>query len=91
MKKSFGKAAPKTVKPAAAKPAAAAKRSPAGKTAGAAEQLKQAAVPKKSIAKRMIDKVATTATGAVSAAVAKAAAAVGKGEKPSRSKAKTSD
>ena len=75
--KAFGKAAPKTVKPAvaarsSAKPAKSAKSAP----------------DKPSMAKRVIRKVTKTATGAVTGAVAMAASVVGKSDKTAKAKSK---
>lgn len=79
-KKTFGRAAPKTVKPetvsASAKPA---KSTTAKKPAGA---------KKPSVARRVIRKVASTATGAVSGAVAMAASVVGKGDRKAKPKSR---
>jgi hypothetical protein len=89
-KNAFGKAAPKTVKPATpAKAAAPAKAAPAAKAAAKTEA-KPAAKPKKaageapSMAKRVMRKVKETATGAV----AMAASVIGKDEKKAKAKAK---
>jgi hypothetical protein len=71
-KKTFGKAAPKTVKPTAPKPAKTLKAS------------KAAAASKPSMASRVIRKVKKTATGAV----AMAASIIGKDSKPAKAKGK---
>lgn len=76
-KKTFGRAAPKTVNPAAAK-------KPAGKTAKPAAD----ANARPSVAKRVARKVAKTATGAVTGAVALAASVIGKNDKPAKAKGK---
>ena len=73
-KKTFGKAAPKSVKPVAAKSAKAAK--PAKSAAG-----------KPGVATRMMRKVTKTATGAVTGAVAMAASVIGK-DKTAKAKSK---
>lgn len=73
VKKSFGKAAPKKVKPHA--PAGA-----TSKPAKAAASTGSAPAKKRSAAGRAIRKVASTATGAVSGAVAMAASIVGGGK-----------
>jgi hypothetical protein len=75
-KKTFGKAAPKTVKPATAKSTA----KPAKSTKSASE--------KPSVATRVVRKVAKTATGAVTSAVATAASVIGKDRKGAKAKSK---
>ena len=81
-KKAFGKAAPKTVKPATAKSAAkpATAKSTARPAKGAAE--------KPSVTKRVISKVTKSATGAMTSAVAAAASVIGKDSKGAKAKSK---
>jgi len=76
-KKAFGTAAPKSVKPAVAAKTSASKAKP-----------EQSTTAKPSMARRMMRKVAQTATSAVSGAVAAAASVVGKSSKPAKTKGK---
>ena len=80
-RKTFGRAAPKTVKPAAARKTAA---NPT-KTASTKPSKRSA---KPSVAKRVVRKVAKTATGAVTGAVALAASVIGKSGKPAKARSK---